>query len=530
MLEVKEALAQAVKDCFSQSADIELSRPDEKFGDYASNVALQLAARLNRPAGELAGELAEKLRQTGLFADVQTAGPGFINLRLTDKQLLAQANQEPARSLAGQLILVEFGDPNPFKEMHIGHLYSYIAGDSICRLLETAGATVQRLSYHGDVGLHVAKAIWGLQKSSGQEIGVAYAAGAQAYEQDQAARSQIDEINQQIYQKTDQQINALYEAGRVKSFDYFDKILAQIGVKNDKRYLESQSTPVGVEYVTKNIGPVFQKSDGAIIFDGEKQGLHTRVFITSKGLPTYEAKDLGLAELKKQDYPNANRSIIITAHEQTEYFKVMLAALAQIDEPLAKATRHLSHGFVSLSTGKMSSRTGDVYSAADLLLDVETAAQKQFPGSAAKTELAAIKYGLLKHRLGSDIIYDVNEAMSLEGNSGPYLQYAHARACSLLTKAAATPATPNQLDADERSLARKVSEYPEVIEKATVELMPHQVCNYLYELAQSFNRFYEKCRIIGDEREAERLALVNAYRQVLAGGLNILGIEAPEKI
>ncbi|MBX4201926.1 hypothetical protein KW803_03505, partial [Candidatus Saccharibacteria bacterium] len=322
--------------------------------------------------------------------------------------------------------------------------------------------------------------------------------------------------------------------GSKLSFEHFDKILNLLSISNDRRYLESQSTGPGKKLVQDNTGKVFKESQGAIIYEGEKAGLHTRVFITSKGLPTYETKDLGLTQLKKADFPAAARSIIITANEQSEYFKVMLAALAEIDGDLAAKTTHISHGFVNLSTGKMSSRTGDVYGAGELLDAVRDAVKKQYPDSdsADNTYLAASKYGFLKHRLGSDIAYDIDESVSLEGNSGPYLQYAHARASSILAKAnfQGLLLETVEFDESERSLARRISEYPESVEKAINELMPHHVANYLYELAQAFNRFYEKSRIIGDERQAIRLQLTKAYQDVLKSGLDILNITAPERM
>jgi arginyl-tRNA synthetase len=261
--------------------------------------------------------------------------------------------------------------------------------------------------------------------------------------------------------------------------------------------------------------------------------LHTRVFITSKGLPTYEAKDLGLVELKNKDYPNAARSIIITANEQTEYFKVMLAALKEFDEQLANKTKHIAHGFLSLSTGKMSSRTGNVYGAQDLLDGVRAEVERKYPDSGVKeiVYLAAVKYSMLKHRLGQDIVVDVKESVNLEGNSGPYLQYAHARAKNILAKAGeAKEVKSTDLDDNERSLVRKLSEYSEAVEKATKELMPHHVATYLYELSQVFNRFYEKSHVLGDEREAIRIKLVERYADVLKEGLGLLGIIAPDKM
>lgn len=532
MQELKQALKDACKRLFDADVEPELSRPDEKFGDYATNAALQLAKRQGTNPGELAGQLAEELRSFPDISHVQVAGPGFINFRLKDDALAKAAISaaDLPKTRAGQEILVEFGDPNPFKEMHVGHVYSYVAGDAISSLLETSGAEVHRLSYHGDVGLHVAKAIWGMQKIGTDDISSAYTHGAKAYEADEQAKQEINAINGHVYKKDDENINSLYERGKNKSFEHFDKILNMLSISTEKRYFESQSAEQGMEIVRQNTGKVFQESEGAIVYEGEKAGLHTRVFLTSQGLPTYETKDLGLAELKNRDYPNAAQSIIVTAHEQMEYFKVMLAALAEINKPLAEKTTHLYHGFISLSTGKMSSRTGDVYSALNLIQDVGQAAEKQFGQKSDNVRNAAIKYGFLKHRLGSDIIYDVAESISLDGNSGPYLQYAHARACSILAKADHTAEAPAELMDGERSLVRKISEYPEVIEKAGNELMPHHICTYLYELAQAFNSFYEKNRVIGDERQAIRLQLVNSYSQVLKSGLKILNIEAPERI
>jgi arginyl-tRNA synthetase len=549
MQDIVEVLKSAIKDLFNVELKPELTRPDEQFGDFATNVAMQLGGRLHKNPREIAVALASKLHNQPGIADVQIAGPGFINIRLTDSALLAQIHSTENISVSenvkvkidAQEILVEFGDPNPFKEMHIGHLYSYIVGDSISNLLESSGAMVQRLSYHGDVGRHVARALWGMKKEGAKigfvnsdktNIGHYYTLGAQADESDEQAKREIDKINQAIYNQSDP-TDGLYEWGREFSFKHFDKVLKELGIKTDKRYLESESTPAGLETVRKHIGKVFKESEGAVIFEGEKVGLHTRVFITSKGLPTYEAKDLGLVELKSKDYPNAARSIIITANEQTEYFKVMLAALKEFDEQLANKTKHIAHGFLSLSTGKMSSRTGNIYSAQDLLDGVRSEVERKYPDTDVKdiVYLAAVKYSMLKHRLGQDIVVDVKESVSLEGNSGPYLQYAHARARNIMAKAGEVKdAYSTDLDDNERSLARKLSEYPEAVEKATNELLPHHVATYLYELSQVFNRFYEKSRVIGDEREAIRLKLVEKYADRLKEGLELLGIIAPDKM
>ena len=535
--QLEQKIAEVCADLFDAQITVELTRPEAQFGDFATNVALQLAKQVGKPPREVADALAVKLHETlqGRVSGVEVAGPGFINLTLSGEALLESLKAKPVRSYEGKEVLVEFGDPNPFKAMHIGHLYSYIVGDAISSLLEVAGADVKRLSYHGDVGLHVAKAIWAIQQdgadpAQAEDIGAFYAKGAQAYEQDETARAEIDQINVQVY-AGDVSVKALYEAGKERSFAGFDRMLKELGIRNDRRYLESESAPAGVTMVEANTGKVFTESDGAIVYEGEKAGLHTRVFITGKGLPTYETKDLGLTQLKNQDYPDAALSVIITAHEQAEYFKVMLAALGEIDPGVAGKTRHLSHGFVSLSSGKMSSRTGDIYGATDLLADVRQAAEKQFPDAAKDMQLGAIKYAFTKHRLGGDLVYDIDESISLEGNSGPYLQYAHARARSILNKAGGGGSLEGvELETDERLLVRKLSECPEVVDRAVQDLMPHHICTYLYELAQGFNRFYEGNRVIGGPRENIRLGLVRHYAETLQFGLQTLGMAAPDKM
>ncbi|HVS79196.1 MAG TPA: arginine--tRNA ligase [Candidatus Saccharimonadales bacterium] len=531
--ELRQAVKTAAQKLFQIEIEPEISRPDEKFGDYATNAALQLAKETAGDLRQIAQQLAAELRNIPGLEEVGVAGPGFLNFRLTDEALTraADASVELSKPLEGQEILVEFGDANPFKEMHIGHLYSLIVGDAIASLLSARGARVRRLGYHGDVGRHVAMAIWGMQRHEGP-IGQCYAAGAKAFAEDERAKTEIQAINEHIYKQDDPKINELYEKGRAQSLSEFDKIYETLGLKYDRDYFESESTPVGIKFVEEH-RDVFKESDGALVYEGEKVGLHTRVFITSKGLPTYETKDLGLAELKNRDFPEAARSIIITANEQSEYFKVMLAALAEIDPALAKKTTHLAHGFLSLTSGKMSSRSGNVYTAADLLDSIKAAVEELYPDSRIKNDvyLSAVKYTFLKHRLGQDVVIDPKESASLEGNSGPYLQYAHARACSILAKTEDRPSeAQTELDENERRLARKIGEYPEIIAKATAELMPHHICTYLYELAQVFNSFYETSRIIGDEREALRLKLVKTYSQVLKSGLNILNVTAPERM
>ncbi len=552
---IAQTIAGVCKDLFAIDVKVELTRPEEQFGDYATNAALQLAKPVGKNPREISEALAAKLRETlpDGVSEVAVAGPGFLNLKLSDTAMLDTLQAKPAQSLAGQVIVTEYSDPNPFKVLHAGHLYTSVVGDSISNLLEQAGADVHRVNFGGDVGMHVGKTVWAIVQELGGEhpdkladipeagrsewMAKAYVTGTRAYEEDEAAKTEITAYNKRVYvlhadNDHESPFAQIYWTCREWSYAYFDAFYARIGSHFEKYYPESQTVAIGVETVRQHTGTVYEESHGAIIFDGEKYGLHTRVFINSEGLPTYEAKDVGLIMLKQQDY-HFDRSVVITGNEQEQYMAVVLKSIEQFAPELARATTHLTHGIVKLQGGvKMSSRKGNFLRAVDVL-DEAAAANKLLSGKDDdQTVLGAVKYAFLKNRTGGDIVYDPNESVSLEGNSGPYLQYAHARACSILKKAETVstehPAGP--LEAGERSLVRKIGEYAEVVDKAVAELMPHLIATYLYELAQTFNRFYENNRVIGDERQALRLNLVNCYTETLKNGLELLGIEAPERM
>lgn len=555
MQEISELLKKAVKTAFDQDIDVELTRPDEQFGDFASNIALQLSKKVGQNPREIAEKLASELQADKNIEKVEVAGPGFINITLSDETLWAQTNKEAKKPLSGKTVVAEYSDPNPFKVLHAGHLYTSIVGDAIANLYEKAGAKVYRVNFGGDVGLHVGKTVWYMLKDLKGDLSKlaliekndeemfnrstwmsqCYVKGTAAYEKDSEAKQEIDELNKKIYQLHEQSdhesdIAKLYWTTRQWSYEYFDKFYKSIGTKFDKYYPESEVVPLGLKTVKDNIGKIFEKSDGAVVFKGETHSLHTRVFINSAGLPTYETKDIGLALTKWSDY-HFDKSLMITGNDIIEYMKVVMAALNQIDSKFAKNTTHLTHGMVKLSGGeKMSSRRGNILEAVYVLDVAEEASKKISEKNDWSVVLAAVKYAFLKQRIGGDIIYDPDESVSIHGNSGPYLQYAHARARSILAKAQKTPVEPEKLEVEERKLVRKLGEYSEVVDRAIDELMPHHICTYLYELSQTFNRFYEESRVIGDEREALRLGLVKQYADTLKSGLELLNIPAPEKM
>ena len=464
--------------------------------------------------------------------------------------------------------MVEYTDPNPFKPFHIGHLMTNAIGESIARILEHSGAAVSRANYQGDVGLHVAKAIWGLLKNpeladqsivsnaaEATNIGKAYVAGATAYESDEKIKKEIDEVNKKIYDRSDKKINELYDWGFRVTMDAFEDLYKILGTKFDYYFVESIMAPIGERVVKDNLDKIidsrdskmiFEKSDDAIVFKAEKYDpkLHTRVFITSGGIPTYEAKELGLALEKFRTEPNLDLSVVITANEQADYMKVVAKALSLIHPEYENKMLHITHGMMRLATGKMSSRKGNVVTGESLIRDTVELVHQRLEARdwdheikekvASIVGVAALKYSILKQSTGGDIMYDFDKSISFEGDSGPYLQYSYARANSVLEKAKKENIFP-----DPHAFGMEISEvekllyrFPEVVSRSASEYEPHYIASYLIEVARAFNSFYGNTVIVDtkDKTSSYKIALTFAFSFVIKNGLQLLGIQVPEKM
>ncbi len=511
-----------------------------QFGDVTTNVALSK----DNPK-KLAEEFVKKLNKNkpDFISGISIAGPGFINFSLSQKFLTSSDRYSRIREntgiLSGKKIIVEYTDPNPFKEFHIGHLMSNAIGEAIAGLIEATGAEVKRACYQGDVGMHVAKALW-----KGD-----YALGAKAYEENDLAKTEIQEINKKIYDKSDSEINLQYEEGKRKSLESFEKIYKKLGTKFSDGFMffESASGPKGLEIVKENTPKIFQESDGAIIYKGEERDkkLHTRVFINKEGLPTYEAKELGLLLLKQEKEKNIAKSIVITGNEVNDYFKVVMSSAKEISETkdLAEKTEHIGHGMLRLPTGKMSSRTGDVVTAEFLINEVKQTALKLMEKSgragvnedlAEKIAIGAIKFSILRQHPGKDIIFDINKSISFEGDSGPYLMYTHARANSLLAKGREEGLSPSPITDffGSKDLMRLLIRFNDVVHRSAEETSPNHLVEYLLEISGSFNSWYAKEQVITENKEesAQKLSMVELFKNTLFNGLTILAIHAPEKM
>ncbi len=649
---LKLIIFEAVKNVFGIRGkldfnSVKIEHPSQDYyGDYSTNIALIWARKVGMKPRELAEKVVEELNKyiiqyqsisyltdslshqdninpsslpkiepkalAEILESASVAGPGFVNLTIRKEYLSSEVsellNMKQAvisSQISGKKISVEYTDPNPFKEFHLGHLYSNTIGESLARLFEECGATVWRADYYGDVGMHVCKSVWGMMKKMEDEkttlaqleklsiterqkfLGAGYALGVREYEKNEANAEIIRDINYLIYvaaqdiltkkkgwkpiinykqyikgkEKHLEKIYKIYEAGLRWSLAYFETIYKRLGTKFDGYYPESWVGEYGMKLVEEGLAKgIMEKHEGAVIFKGEKYGLHTRVFINKLGLPTYEAKELGLAPAKYENF-KYDASVIVTGNEIKEYFYVLLTVLRLIKPELGNITLNLSHGMVRLPQGKMSSRTGNVVTfeglmdeskkqSLKIMKDVDLASSEKQKVAEA-VALAAIRYALLKSSPGNDVVFDFEKSVTFEGDSGPYLMYTYARCKSVLRKAEKNAKKQewkmhklfkhSEFNPEELSILRTLYKFPEVVTEAARTLSPNLVCNYLFDLAQKYNMFYNKHSILGQKSKVKsqnidpdttefRLALTEATSIILKRGLHLLGIETVERM
>lgn len=534
---------------------------DPKMGDYSTNVALTYAKNLGKKPLELAEEINSSLQKEKkeYLSRVEVAGPGFINFYFAPEFFTQNIfNTKHTKRLTGQKVIIEYTDPNPFKEFHIGHLMSNAIGEALSRIIEGEGADVKRLSYGGDVGLHVAKAIFGVlsqkkqisetkNKSEKEQLSFwahSYVFGSTKYDEDENAKKEIDVLNKTIFDKSDPEINSLYDWGREVSIKHLQEMFERLDTHFYKNFWESDVVEDAMKAVELGLQKnVLEKSEGAIIFRGENYGLHTRVFVNSKGVPTYEAKELGLALRKYRDFA-FDKSIVITGNEQNDYFKVLLKAMDVLVPESAHKTVHIGHGMLRFAEGKMSSRKGNVITAENLLNEIKEKILEKMNDREMdehkKAEVAeivtigALKYSILRQTVGKDIIFDFEKSLSFEGDSGPYLQYATVRAMSIVKKAEGSVKLSEKIPENWQTthLERLLERFDSVVERSGDEYAPHYIVTHLTELAGEFNSFYATHKIIDetDNTSPYKIALTKIFATSMTNGLSLLGIKVPTEM
>jgi len=560
---IKKALKEEKLDLTYEEVDKLIEVPsNQELGDFAFPCFV-ISARLKQEPFEAALQIREKIGNFSkeYFEDIQTLGP-YVNFYINKnnfsrgliKQILKQKDKFGKNNLAkNQKIIIEYSQPNTHKSFHVGHIRGTSLGESLSRIAEFCGGKVIRANYQGDTGMHVAKWLWCYQKYHSKVkikkdeawIASIYVDAVKRLSKDKKLQKQVDEINQKLGTKEDKKLNKLWEKTRKISLQALEKVYKELNTHFDVYFFESDVEKKGFEIIDKLLASkVARVSQGAVIINLKRYKLGVWVLLRKDKTILYSGKDLSLAEKKSKKY-KLDRSIYVVANEQDLHLRQLFKTLELMKFEDAKKLQHVSYGMVRFPHGKMSSRTGDNILYSDLLEKIKTLTRKRIEKRKEKMSekelkkrtlaisIAAMKYPMLKQGSNKNIIFDIKEATNFEGDTGPYIQYSYARACSILRKAKKDEIKNfemGEMNPKEIELLKKLSRFPEIVLNAYNNLNPALVTNYSYSLAKIFNEFYHESPVIGSKEEDFRISLVKSFKQVLKNSLGLLAIETLEKM
>ena len=512
---------------------------------------------------EIAMALKNKLKTDDYISQITAIGPYlnfFINkVKLADALLPdIKKSRECFASMShnseSQKLMIEFCSPNTNKPLHLGHIRNMVLGESVSNLLKHSGNNVVKSCLVNDRGVHICKSmlaykLWGKNSSPKSEkkkgdhfVGDYYVMYAK-YE-DNEMKTLVQEMLQK-WEDGDKETLDLWKKMNAWVFEGFNETYEKLGISFDKFYYESEFYDKGKNLVMKYYDEKkFKKKDGAIVAPLEKYNLPDKVLVRSDGTTIYMTQDIYLAVKKIEDY-NLDSSIYVVGSEQNLHFQQLFKILEIMGYEQAKKCYHLSYGMVNLPDGKMKSREGTVVDADDIILELEEIAlsevkkrdsdssEGELKARARDIALAGIKFFLLKQDSVKDMVYNPKESLSFEGETGPYIQYAAVRIGSIMEKSNVglkNKVDFSRMEKSELDLVSELSFYNDVVIEAAEKMRPSVLANYLLKLSQKFNTYYHDVKIVDTGMEAERIYLINAIRNVLIGGLKLLGIDVPDKM
>ncbi|TAL50186.1 arginine--tRNA ligase [Patescibacteria group bacterium] len=559
--EILQAIKQAAPPGFVPSIEDLETPPDQKMGDLAFP-CFDLAKNLKRNPTEIATEIAAKIGPKGFIAQTKAVGP-YVNIILNTQTFgdalyaeLEELGDEYGTSDVGEdkRLMVEFANLNSHKDVHIGHLRNLFVGQAAVNFLKATGYDVVPVAYINDLGLHVAKSVWCMKTYHAGEVVAAknrisflrdaYVQANTILEEQPALSAQVTEVFRHLEDGRGSEV-ALWKETRGWSIEYLKEVYEELHLTIDRWYFESEvigKTKKIIEELIKK--GIVKESEGAWIVDLKDEDLGVNLLIKTDGTLLYNAKDLGLAIKKEEDY-HPTRSIYVVDERQAHALRQLFATLKRMG--FERELQHLSYEFVTLEGGAMAARTGNVIRYEDLRDELLQSARQETQSrheewTKRKTEkvahavaFAAMRFGMLKQDTGKKIVFNLKEAVSFEGFTGPYLLYTYARIQSLLKKAgrkkpkqtAGTLTHPT-----EHQLILLLAKYPEIVFDTAQKLEPAMLCQYLFDLAKTFAEFYANVPVLAREgvERSERLGLVKAVGDVLAQGLDLLGIETVDEM
>lgn len=532
--------------------------PNPDWGDFAVP-CFYLTKVWRRSPNQIADDLKAKIRPAGLIKSVQNIGPYlnfYLDYKFFGEAILKEIKEKKDNygrlNLSREKMMLEYSQPNTHKEFHVGHLRNAVLGSALARLYGFVGYDVLPVNYIGDIGAHVAKCLWALKKFHGKEkpptnkgeyLGKIYAEAAQKTEVNEKYKAEADAVLQKL-ETGDKKWLALWQKTRNWSLADFKEIYKVLDCRFAKIFYESEVEKPGKKIVADLLKRgLAEKSEGAVVINLEKYGLKVFLLLKSDGSSLYSTKDLALAQLKFKKY-KIDQSLVVTDSRQSFYFQQLFKTLELLG--FKEKTVHVPYEFVTLSSGAMASRRGNVILFNDFYQQVCAQAEaetkkrhanwpaKKVKAVANKIALAAIKFNLLKTGNGNVIVFDIKEALSFEGFSGPYLLYTISRIGSVLKKAKlATRVDYQKLNSDlEKQILLKLAYFPAVVKEAAISYQLSEVAQYLFDLARLFSGFYQSLPILNSPAgvRSARLALIAAVRQTLVNGCRLLGLTPVDKM
>jgi len=555
---LKKELESSIRKAVDSENDFEIvfSRPpDFKLGDIATPLSFELAKKLKKNPIQIAKDIAENIKLPEGIERAETSG-GYINFffdriyfsKKTVEIIIGEGNLYGKGEKKKEKVMVEYSQPNTHKSFHIGHLRNVCLGDALANIMEFSGYDTVRANYIGDVGAHVAKCLWGYMKfydgvvpdhNKGDFLGKVYSESDNKLKESEEYQEEYKVVLKNLYEE-DKRTMDVWNMTREWSLEEFNRIYKELGVNFDIFLYESEvkneGTKIARELLDKGVA---KNKEGAVIVDLKEFGLDEFVILRSDGTALYSTKDLALAERKFQDF-RIDLSLYVVGSEQKFYFKQLFKTLELMGFSQAKKCYHLSYELVMLEEGKMSSREGNVVLYSELKDVVKKEAlnqvrERNISNADSISEivtLGALKYSMMKDN-NKRIIFNWKKALDFEGDTAPYIQYAHARASSILNKIGDLNLQFEIEDLNEKEykMVSLLSEFPEVVERASVDYRPDFVSNYVYDVAKCFNEFYHECHVLNAETNKDfRASIVKATKIVLSNALGLLGIKAPEEM
>ncbi len=586
---------EAVKSLYgleATAAQVQLQKTKAEFEGHLTVVVFPFVKAAHKAPEQVGTEIGQFLvENVGDVVTKYNVVKGFLNLVISDAPWITLLNQINADETFGftpvtdqsPLVMIEYSSPNTNKPLHLGHVRNNLLGSALARIVEANGNKVVKTNIVNDRGIHICKSMlawlkWGngeTPESSGKKgdhlIGDYYVAFdkhyreevkqlvAQGMDEEKAKQEAplIKEAHAMLvkWEQGDPDVRRLWKQMNEWVYAGFDETYQMMGVSFDKIYYESDTYLEGKEKVMEGLqkGLFYRRDDGSVWADLTAEGLDEKLLLRSDGTSVYMTQDIGTAKLRFQDYP-IDKMIYVVGNEQNYHFQVLSILLDKLGFKWGKDLVHFSYGMVELPNGKMKSREGTVVDADDLMAAMieeayeaskERVKQTEMPEDEArevarKVGLGALKYFILKVDARKNMLFNPEESIDFNGNTGPFIQYTYARIASILRKAKqqdinlpAQLPTSISISTKETELIQKLNQFPVAVRQAGTDYSPSGICNYCYDLTKAFNQFYHDFTILGEPDEnlkLFRLSLAKAVAKVLSLGMGLLGIEMPERM